>query len=253
MINIVEVMEMRNIKLTIEYDGTNYSGWQRQNNALCIQEVIEKAIFELTGEKTEVIGSSRTDAGVHAKGFVANFYTESKIPDNRFMKAINSKLPCDIVIIDSQAAELKFHSRYNSKGKTYSYTILNREEKSALMRNYSYHFYHKLSIEAMKDGAAYLIGKHDFISFRNSGSSVKTTVRTIKAIDIVSKEEYVIFYVTADGFLYNMVRIIVGTLLDVGTGKITPYEVKDILESHDRRNAGRSVPGRGLCLEKVFY
>lgn len=244
---------MRNIKLTIEYDGTNYSGWQKQSNALGIQEVIEKAIFKLTGEKTEVIGSSRTDAGVHAKGFVANFYTESKIPDNKFMKAINSKLPCDVVIIDSEAAELKFHSRYDSKGKTYSYTILNRPQKSALMRNYSYHFYRKLNIESMKSGSAYLIGKHDFASFKNTGSSAKTTVRTINAIDIISKEQYVIFYITADGFLYNMVRIIAGTLLDVGIGKITPYDVKVILESHDRQKAGKTAPACGLCLEKVFY
>lgn len=244
---------MRNIKLTIEYDGTNYSGWQKQGNALGIQEVIEKAVFELTGEKAEVIGSSRTDAHVHAKGFTANFHTESKIPGDRFMKAINSKLPPDIVIINSEEAELKFHSRYDSKGKTYSYTILNRPQKSALMRNYSYHFYREVDIESMKSGAAYLIGKHDFASFKNSGSSVKTTVRTISEIDILSKEQYIIFYITADGFLYNMVRIIVGTLLDVGTGKITPYEVKGILESHDRQKAGKTVPGCGLCLEKVFY
>lgn len=245
--------KLRNIKLLIEYDGTNYSGWQRQKNAVSIQGTIEKAIFKITGEKVDLIGASRTDAGVHAKEYVANFNTETKIPDDRIKNALNSKLPRDIVIIDSCEVDLDFHARYNSVGKRYSYTILNRNQPPALNRYYLYHYRRPLNVELMRIGAKYFVGKHDFAAFRNTGSSQKTSVRTILKLDVEQKGDIIIFYISADGFLYNMARIIVGTLVNVGIGKIKPEDIINIMESKDRINAGKAAPAGGLCLEKVFY
>ncbi|APC42311.1 tRNA pseudouridine(38-40) synthase TruA [Clostridium estertheticum] len=244
---------MRNIKIIIEYDGTNYSGWQRQNNVMTIQEKIESAIEELTGEKTQITGSSRTDAGVHAKGYTGNFYTNSKIVIEKFTGAINSKLPRDIVILQSFEVPYEFHSRYNSMGKMYSYTIINRRQAVAVGRDYIYHHKQILDVEAMQIGAQYFMGTHDFSAFKNLGSSAKTSVRTISRLDIVKNEEIIKIYIAADGFLYNMVRIIVGALIRVGEGKIKPSEIKDIIESKQRSKAGKSVPANGLCLEEVFY
>ncbi len=244
---------MRNIKLIIEYDGTNYAGWQRQNNVVTIQETIERAIGELTGEEIQITGSSRTDAGVHAKGFTGNFYTSSTIPIEKITGAINSKLPLDIVILHSSEVSCEFHSRYNSTGKLYSYSILNRRQSVAVGRNYVYNHKRILDIEAMKVAAEYFIGTHDFSAFKNLGSSVKTSVRTITQLDIIKNEDLIKIYIAADGFLYNMVRIIVGTLVRVGEGKIKPNEIKDIIESKERSRAGKSVPPSGLCLEEVFY
>lgn len=244
---------MRNVKLLIEYDGTSYGGWQRQNNAVTVQGELENAIMKLTKEYSEVIGCSRTDAGVHAKGFVANFITNSSIPYEKFKYALNTVLPSDIRILNSEVAEEDFHSRYNSKGKTYSYTIVNREIAPALYRNYVYHYKGNLNIENMRMGAKYFIGTHDFSAFKNAGSSVKTSVRTIMDIKIENLEDIIKIYVSGDGFLYNMVRIMVGTLIDVGTCKIGPEKIQEIIASKDRGKAGRSVPASGLCLEKVFY
>jgi tRNA pseudouridine38-40 synthase len=244
---------VRNIKLTIEYDGTNYCGWQRQNNVMTIQEKLERAIEEITGEKALITGSSRTDAGVHAKGYTGNFYTNSKISEGKFPGAINSKLPRDIVILKAFDMPMEFHSRYNSIGKLYSYTILNRREYVAIGRNYIYHHQRILDIDAMKLGALYFIGTHDFSAFKNLGSSVKTSVRTISQLDIIKDKDIIKIYIAADGFLYNMVRIIVGALIRVGEGKIKPTEIKNIIESKERAKAGKSVPPNGLCLEEVFY
>ncbi|MBU3157077.1 tRNA pseudouridine(38-40) synthase TruA [Clostridium estertheticum] len=244
---------MRNIKIIIEYDGTNYSGWQRQNNVMTIQEKVESAIEELTGEKTQITGSSRTDAGVHAKGYTGNFYTNSKIGIEKFTGAINSKLPRDIVILHSFEVPYEFHSRYNSIGKMYSYTIINRRQAVAVGRDYIYHHKQILDVEAMQIGAQYFMGTHDFSAFKNLGSSAKTSVRTISRLDIVKNEGLIKIYIAADGFLYNMVRIIVGALIRVGEEKIKPSEIKDIIESKQRSKAGKSVPANGLCLEEVFY
>lgn len=244
---------MRNIKLIIEYDGTKYGGWQRQKNAPTIQEALEKGISLLTGENVEVIGSSRTDAGVHARGFVCNFKTMSSIPEYKFKDAINSKLPSDIVVLNSSEVSLDFHSRYSAVGKTYSYTILNREMRAAIERDYVYHYKNNLDIDKMREGSKYFLGTHDFSAFKNTGSSVKTTVRTIKDLVIIKEGDYIKIYVTGDGFLYNMVRIMVGTLIDVGIGKINESHIKTIIELRDRRNAGKSAPASGLCLEKVYY
>ena len=196
---------MRNIKIIIEYDGTNYSGWQRQNNVMTIQEKIESAIEELTGEKTQITGSSRTDAGVHAKGYTGNFYTNSKIVIEKFTGAINSKLPRDIVILHSFEVPYEFHSRYNSMGKMYSYTIINRRQAVAVGRDYIYHHKQILDVEAMQIGAQYFMGTHDFSAFKNLGSSAKTSVRTVSRLDIVKNEELIKIYIAADGFLYNKI------------------------------------------------
>ena len=244
---------MRNIKLIIEYDGSNYGGWQKQKNNKTIQEEIEKAIDELTSEEVELFGSSRTDAGVHAKGMVANFNTNSRIPSDRFREAINTKLPDDIAIIKSQEVSEEFHSRYCSKGKTYSYTIKNRYEKASIGRDYFYQVKDELNIDDMKDACKYFIGKHDFKAFRTIGSSVKTSVRTISELYIENIDDTIKVYVTADGFLYNMVRIIVGTLIEVGRGKIKSCDIKSIIELGDRSKAGPCVPPSGLVLEEVYY
>ncbi|MGG7143925.1 tRNA pseudouridine(38-40) synthase TruA [Clostridium nigeriense] len=244
---------MRNIKLTLEYDGTNYLGWQKQKVGTTLQGALEEAIKLLTNEEVEVTGSSRTDAGVHAKGFVANFKTNSKIPAEKYREAINHKLPDDIIILKSEEVEEEFHSRYDAKGKTYSYSILNRDIPSAIYRNYLYHVKRKLDVEYMNEACKYFIGTHDFSAFKTSGSSVKTTVRTITELYVEETGDIIKIYVTGDGFLYNMVRIIVGTLIMVGLNKIEPVEIKDIIDSKERDKAGICVPANGLVLEKVYY
>ncbi|MDY2728761.1 MAG: tRNA pseudouridine(38-40) synthase TruA [Clostridiales bacterium] len=248
---------MKNIKLTIEYDGTHYGGWQKQNNNSTIQEEIQKAISKITNEDINLIGSSRTDAGVHARGMVANFKTESKVPPEKFREAINTKLPDDIGIIKSEEVPLDFHARYDSKGKTYCYTIINRLEKVAISKNYVYHVKDKLDIELMKKSCEHFVGKHDFKAFKTSGSSVKTSIRTISDLHIETfNSEYgtkIMFYITADGFLYNMVRIIVGTVVDVGRGKIKESIIGDIIKSGARNKAGHCAPASGLTLLKVYY
>lgn len=244
---------MKNIKIVIQYEGTNYCGWQRQNIGKTVQGEIEKAICLLTNEKIDLIGCSRTDAGVHALGMVANFRTKSTIPPDKFKNAINSKLPEDIAIISSQEVSLEYHSRYDSKGKTYSYTIINRDEKVILGRNYSYQVKGTLDILEMRKACSYFIGKHDFIAFRTLGSTAKTTVRTISELYIVKQGETIIVYISADGFLYNMVRIIIGTLLKVGKGKIKASDIPRIINEGKRENAGQCAPAKGLRLEKVYY
>lgn len=243
----------RNIKFTLEYDGTNYAGWQRQKNAETIQEVLETAIRKITCKETEVTGCSRTDAGVHAKGFVGNFFTESRIPIERIADAINSQLPSDIVVLAAEEADMNFHARYMAKGKTYSYTILNRFYPAAINRAYLYHFRQKLDIESMRAAASELVGTHDFSAFKSTGSSVKTSVRTITDISVVQSGDIIKIYASADGFLYNMVRIIAGTLIEVGTGKIRQEDIKEIILLKDRTKSGRCVPPNGLCLEEVYY
>lgn len=244
---------MRNIKLLIEYDGTNYFGWQKQKIGKTVQGTIEVAIKKATGEEIDLLGSSRTDSGVHARGYVANFKTNSTIPENRFRDAINTKLPDDIVILKSSEEPENFHARYNSKGKTYTYTILNSEIPTAIGKNYSYHVRGKFDIEKMQEACKYFIGTHDFKAFKSDGSSVKTTIRTISDLHIDIDKNYMKFSITGDGFLYNMVRIIVGTILQVGRGTKTPLDVKKTIENKDRKGAGMCVPALGLVLEEVFY
>lgn len=244
---------MKNIKLIVEYDGTNYSGWQKQNNNITVQGTLEEILSELTKEKIEIIGCSRTDSKVHAREYVCNFQTNSTIPSDKFKEALNVKLPCDIAILESSEVSLSFHARYDCIGKKYSYTILERSVKATIDRNFTYQCKYDLDIEKMQEATKHFIGTHDFSAFKNSGSSVKTSIRNITELKVEKLGNYIKIYASADGFLYNMVRIIVGTLVDVGTNKIKPETIIDIINSKDRSEAGKTAPPQGLCLEEVYY
>ena len=244
---------MKNIKLTLEFDGTAYVGWQKQKNGIAIQQRVSEAVSKLTGEKIEVIGCSRTDAGVHAKQYVCNFITKSEIPAEKIKLALNSTFPKDIIALKSEEVQSNFHARYSAIGKQYVYTICNRDVALAIGRQYAYLVKKKLDVNKMELAASYLIGKHDFSAFKNSNSMVISNVRTIFSISIVSKAPYICISVAGDGFLYNMVRVIAGTLIDVGLDKIEPVEVLSILKSMDRKRAGNTAPASGLCLEEVYY
>ena len=231
---------MRNIKLKIEYDGKDFNGWQKQPDKLNIQGTIEKAIEAVTGEVTELNASGRTDAGVHAIGQVANFKTNSKIPIEKIPVALNTKL--------------RFHSRLSCKRKTYRYVINNSEFSSALYRNLECHIPQKLNIEKMQEAAKYFEGEHDFKAFKASGTSSKSSVRTIYEAKVYKREDTrICIELTGNGFLYNMVRIISGTLLDVGLGKIKPEDITKIINEGKRENAGKTLPPYGLFLVKVEY
>lgn len=244
---------MRNIKLTIEYDGTNFHGWQSQNNSLAVQDVITEGIFKLTGENVTVNGSSRTDAGVHALGLCANFHTDSSIPPERFAYALNTVMPPDIVVLKSEEVDLNFHARFNSKGKKYRYLIYNSVFPSPLLRERACHISKQLDIEKMHEAADKFLGTHDFSTFMAAGSVVKSTVRTINYVNVEKKGNLVSFEVQGDGFLYNMVRIMAGTLIEVGFGKINAADIDSIILSGNRKKAGKTAPAHGLYLVEVFY
>ena len=244
---------MRNIKLIIEYDGKGFNGWQKQPDRLNIQGEIEKAIEEITGEKVDLTASGRTDAGVHSLGQTANFKTDSKIPTEKFAKAINSRLKKSIVIKSAEEVDEKFHSRYSVKSKTYRYIINNSENGTAIYRGLEYHVPMKLDYEKMNEAIKYFIGEHDFKAFKASGTSSKSSVRKILDGSVRKEGERVIIEVTGTGFLYNMVRIISGTLLDVGLGKIKPEDIPSIIEAKDRTKAGKTLPAHGLYLLQVNY
>ena len=245
---------MRNIKLLIEYDGKEFNGWQKQPNKLNIQGTIEKAIETITKEKVDLIASGRTDAGVHALGQVANFKTNSNIPIDKFAIAINSNLKKSIIIKSAEEVDERFHSRLSCKKKTYRYIINNSKYGTAIYRNLETCIKEKLDIEKMKEAIKYFEGEHDFKAFKASGTSSKSSVRTIYKAEVIEKENDRIYIeLTGNGFLYNMVRIIVGTLVEVGIGRIKPEDIKKIIESKDRKNAGKTLPPQGLYLLKVDY
>lgn len=265
---------MRNIKLTIEYDGAQYLGWQIQNSRLppvvrrkrTVQEVIEKTLQKILQEKIRLIGSGRTDAGVHAKAQVANFKTISKLSLEKLQRALNGLLPKDISIAEVAEKNLDFHSRFLAKSKVYRYTILNRSFPSALLRNRVYFYPHNLDIKLMRQEAAYLLGKRNFKSFCASQSSSRNTVRTIKRISIkklhydwrqaaggLNRGFLINVDIESNGFLYNMARNIVGTLLEIGRGRLPKGCLKKILNARDRRLAGPTAPAKGLCLMQVKY
>lgn len=244
---------MRNIKLTIEYDGKCYNGWQKQPNKLNIQGEIERAIYNITKEEVDLIGSGRTDAGVHALGQVANFKTNSQISIEKLPLAINSQLKNSIVIKEAEEVNERFHSRYNAKRKTYRYIINNSKCGTAIYRNLEYSYPFKLDAEKMKQASKYFEREHDFKAFKSSGTSSKNSVRTIYKAIVKQEGEKIIIELTGNGFLYNMVRIISGTLLDVGLGKIQPEEIPEMIESKDRQRAGKTLPAHGLYLVEVKY
>jgi len=245
---------MRNIKLVIEYDGTNYHGWQVQPNHLTIQEVIEKKIEIMTRQHSRLIASGRTDAGVHALGQVAHFKTSSQIPVEGFWHGLNSLLPPDIIIQSAEEVGPEFHAQFGVKRKTYRYWILNRELPSAIYRNYSWHISLPLDVPALQNAAGILLGKKDFSSFQAADPDTADPVREVfKAEWSVKKENFLCFTVEADGFLKHMVRNMVGTLVEVGKGKISAEEFERILEARDRRQAGITAPPQGLYLVEAKY
>ena len=244
---------MRNIKLTIEYYGKEFNGWQKQPNKLSIKGTIEQAIKNITGEDVELNASGRTDAGVHALGQVANFKTNSEIPIEKFAIAINSKLKKSIVIKKAEEVDERFHSRLNCKRKTYRYIINNSSEGTAIYRYLETHIPQKLDVRKMEQALKYFEGEHDFKAFKASGTSSKSSVRTIYKTQIYKKEDRIIIELTGNGFLYNMVRIIAGTLVDVGLGKIEPQQIENIIKEKKRENAGKTLPPNGLYLVSVEY
>ncbi len=254
---------MRNLKLEIEYDGTNYCGWQIQkgHQSKSIQETIEKTLRKILQEKIRLIASGRTDAGVHALAQVVNFQTNSNIALDKLQRALNGNLPDDLAINKIEEVGLDFHSCFYAKSKVYRYTILNRGHPSPLLRNTAYFYPYPLALVLMQKEARCLLGKHDFKSFCASGSSAKDTVRTIKKITIKNmrntqyavRSTLITIDIEADGFLYNMVRNIVGTLMEIGRDRFTEGSLKRILLAKNRKFAGPTVPARGLCLIKVKY
>ena len=244
---------MRNIKLIIEYDGKKFGGWQKQPNKLNIQGEIEKAIEEITGETVELNASGRTDAGVHSLGQTANFKTNSTIDIEKIPIAINSKLKQSIRIISAEEVDERFHARYSCTGKKYRYIINNSKYGSAIYRDLEYHMPIKLNLKDMKKAIKYFEGEHDFKGFKASGTSSKSSVRTIYSSKVIEEGEKIIIELEGNGFLYNMVRIISGTIVDVGLGKIKPEEIPQIIESKDRTRAGKTLPPQGLYLVEVYY
>lgn len=244
---------MHRIKLTVAYDGTNYCGWQVQPNGVSIQSTLQRAIEDLVGEKVNVTGASRTDSGVHALGQVAVFDTEKEIPDWKYALAINQRLPKDIVVQKSEEVSMDFHPRYASVVKTYEYRILNRRVQLPNERLYSYFVPGKLNLEKMQEAAAYLVGEHDFRSFCSQKTKVLSTVRTIYDLTIEKQGDMIILRITGNGFLYNMVRIIAGTLLKAGFEQKTPEEIKKALDNPSGQVAGPTAPAHGLTLVEIKY
>ena len=244
---------MKRIKLTIAYDGTNYCGWQIQPNGITIEEILNKTLSKMTGEEVFVIGASRTDSGVHAMGNVAVFDTETTIPAEKIAVALNQRLPDDIVITKSEEVALDFHPRYCDCSKTYEYHIINTRIPIPTKRLTNYFVSYVLDIDKMRQAASYLVGEHDFVSFCNVRTDVENTVRTITALDIITNGNEITIRITGNGFLYNMVRIIVGTLIRVGRGFYEPEKVKEILEAKDRKAAGVTAPAHGLVLVEIKY
>jgi tRNA pseudouridine38-40 synthase len=245
---------MRNIKVLIEYDGTNYQGWQVQAKGPTIQGMIEEKLGLLAGERIHLVGSGRTDSGTHAFGQVAHFKTQSQMDVLSIRKALNSLLPSDIVIKKIEEVGEDFHARRQSKSKLYEYRILNRELRSAFHHGYAWHIPQKLNLKKMREATRYLIGEHDFSSFRSVGTPTRTAVRkVIRAEWERDREGFLYFKIEATGFLKQMVRSIIGTLVEVGKGKMTVLEFRKILESKDRKKAGPTAPAHGLFLKEVKY
>lgn len=244
---------MRRIKLTVAYDGTNYHGSQIQNNGETIEGVLARELSSLLKEEILLIGASRTDAGVHARGNVYVFDTNSRIPAEKFALAGNTRLPEDIRIQHSQEVPMTFHPRHQDTIKTYEYRILNRNLPLPEWRLYSYFTYVPLDIEKMKQACLHFVGEHDFASFCAAGSQVESTVRCIYDLQVKKEGEVITISVKGNGFLYNMVRILAGTLMKVGAGQIQPEEIPEIIEAKDRQKAGPTAPAHGLTLVEIQY
>lgn len=247
-------MEARKrIRLWVAYDGTNYHGWQIQKNGITIESELNRAISDLLGEEIQVIGASRTDSGVHALGNVAVFDTDSPIPAGKYAYAINARLPEDIRVTKSEEVPKDWHPRKCESRKTYEYRIFLGEILQPVKRLYCHHVYRPLDVEAMQRAASFLMGEHDFKSFCQENVQVESTVRTLYEASVLQSGEELVIRVTGNGFLYNMVRIIVGTLLEVGYGRLAPETIPQILDKKDRSAAGPTAPAKGLTLVKYEF
>ena len=244
---------MGRIRLTVEYDGTNYSGWQRQENAVSVQQRLEEALYKLLREDVRVTGASRTDAGVHALGQTVHFDTKSRIPPEKYAFALNTMLPDDIRVRASRAAADGFHARFHARGKIYRYLMWNSPHASALLRNSHAHVMYPLDAALMDEEARSVEGTHDFKAFAASGSVAKDTVRTIYACRVARSGEEVMLLVHGSGFLYNMVRILAGTAIQVGCGKLESGAIERALSGKSRLSLGVTAPPHGLTLMRVFY
>ena len=244
---------MRTLKLVLEYDGSNYRGWQVQGDDPTVQGVLEGALARVVGEHVRVSGAGRTDARVHALGQVVSFATTSHIPCEALQRALNSLLPRDVAVCEAHDAAPDFHARYSALGKVYEYRILNRPVRSVLRLRYVWHVPQPLRLEAMEAAAAYLQGTHDFSSFRAAGSEARSSERTLTEVRIARAADEIVLRFAGDGFLRYMVRNIVGTLVEVGRGARAPGDIKGILEARDRRLAGMTAPPQGLYLIRVLY
>jgi len=239
--------------LTLRYDGTDYHGWQVQPNGITVQETLQNAIESVTGVRSGVIGCSRTDAGVHADGFCCTFDTESGLRGEKMIAALNAYLPDDVAVYRCEEVDETFHPRYQSRGKQYVYRVWNALHRNPFWERYAVHQRRTLDVEKLHQAAQRFVGTHDFAAFCAAGSSVTDTVRTITAFSVKRDGDMVTFSVTANGFLYNMVRIMVGTLLDIDFGKRTPDSIEQALTLKQREIAGSTAPAKGLCLKEVYY
>ena len=244
---------MKRILLTVEYDGTHYAGWQRQINGLAVQQVLEEALQKATGERIVVTGASRTDAGVHALGQAVHFDTESRIPPEKYPFVLNTMLPRDVRVHSGREVPGGFHSRFMTCGKRYTYRIVNSRHASAIRRNTHVHVPLALDLAPMQEAAAQLLGTHDFAAFQAAGGTAKTTVRTIHSAELTRQGDEIILTVEGDAFLYNMVRIIAGTLIEIGLGRRTVNAFSEAYETLDRLSLGVTAPPQGLELTKVYY
>lgn len=245
---------MRNLKMTIAYDGSRYKGWQKQkDNDLTIQGKIEAVLSKMTGESVLLVGCGRTDSGVHAENYIANFHTKCTLSIGKMLDYLYEYLPEDIVVKSLEDVDERFHARYNVKSKTYVYRINTHKFRDVFNRKYSYHLAEKLNLDVIKQSSKYLIGSHDFQSFTNLKSKDKSTIRTINYINIVETDGLLEIEVNGDGFLWNMVRIIVGTLIEVGNGHLKPCDVERILNEKKRWEAGPLAQPKGLFLRDVQY
>ena len=244
---------MKRVKLVVAYDGTNYSGWQLQKNAVTIEQKLNEALFDLFGEEVRVVGASRTDAGVHSLGNVCVFDTNTRMPAEKICYALNTRLPDDIVVQSSCEVTSDFHPRAGKSKKTYEYRILNRDFRDPTRRLDTYFYHYDLDVEAMQKAAGFLEGEHDFKSFCSVHAQVETTVRTIYSCTVERDDDIIRIRVTGNGFLYNMVRIIAGTLIEVGAGKRVPEEILEMLEATDRQSSGPTAPACGLTMIGIEY
>jgi tRNA pseudouridine38-40 synthase len=244
---------MRNIKLIIEYDGTAYCGWQVQPNGITVQQVLEEALARMLGERAPLHGSGRTDAGVHARGMVACFRTDKTLPLRAFREGLNTMLPNDIAVREACEVSPDFHPRFDAQGKQYRYTMLLDNLRSPLARNAAWRIKGKLDMEAMRAACAVFVGEHDFAAFRGSNCAAKTTVRHIYSMELSREGDFVYLDVKGSGFLKYMVRIITGTVVAVGQGRLGVADVARLLKGGERQHAGMTVPPQGLCLMQVYY